>query len=99
MLNISYRTNKLEKVCSNFGAAKKEYGEEMACKIDQRIGELKSTDSIETLIRYSIGRCHSLKGNRVGQYAMDLVHPLRLVFEHNGYEFELVNIVAIEDYH
>lgn len=71
----------------------------MAIKISQRIQELQATDSVELLVRYSIGRCHPLKGNRLGQYAMDLVHPYRLVFEQNGYALELVKIISIEDYH
>ena len=28
-------------------------------------------------------RCHSLRGEREGQYAVDLVHPRRLVFAPN----------------
>lgn len=71
----------------------------MADKINQRIYELQAADSVEILVQYSIGRCHPLKGNRLGQYAMDLVHPYRLVFEHNGYKLELIKIVSIEDYH
>ena len=71
----------------------------MACKIHQRINELEASDSIEWLLQYSIGRCHPLKGDRLGEYAMDLVHPFRLVFRHVQCKVELVNIIAIEDYH
>ena len=28
-------------------------------------------------------RCHMLRGDRMGQYAVDLVHPYRLIFEPN----------------
>lgn len=58
------------------------------------------------------GRCHELKGNRVGQLSIDLVHPYRLVFvpsadpppasEEGGLEWDQVTevtIVAIEDTH
>lgn len=71
----------------------------MATKISQRIDELQAADSVDVLIRYSVGRCHPLKGNRIGQYAMNLIQPYRLVFEHNGYTLELVKIISIEDYH
>lgn len=37
--------------------------------------------------------------NRKGQYAVDLVHPYRLVFEKNGDEIQIVNILEIVDYH
>lgn len=55
-------------------------------------------------------RCHALHGNREGQYAMDLVHPHRLVFEplpelkYVGDDPEAVpetgvRILGVEDYH
>ena len=47
----------------------------MARKIQQRIDELTAADSVEMMIQYHIGRCHSLTGNREGQYALDLVQP------------------------
>lgn len=46
-----------------------------------------------------IGRCHRLVGNRKGQYAMDLEHPLRLIFEVNGDEIQIAEIQEIVDYH
>ncbi|MGN1344479.1 MAG: hypothetical protein ACI4U3_07855 [Traorella sp.] len=53
----------------------------MAKKIQMRIDQIKASDSIEQMIQFHIGRCHLLKGNRKNQYAVDLVHPQRLVFE------------------
>ncbi len=40
-----------------------------------------------------------LKGNRKEQYAVDLVHPYRLVFEKKGNEIQIANIMEIVDYH
>jgi len=40
-----------------------------------------------------------LRGNRSGQYAVDLVNPNRLVFEITGDEIQIVNIIEIIDYH
>ena len=58
----------------------------MADKIHQRIDEIKASENVEILVQYRIGRCHPLhnennKRKRTNQYAMDLVHPYRLVFE------------------
>ena len=53
---------------------------------NQRIDEIKAALSVEMLLQFKIGRCHKLKGNRKDQYAMDLVHPYRLVFEKKGNE-------------
>jgi proteic killer suppression protein len=77
----------------------RKYGDLMAFKISQRIQELKAGSSVEELIQYSVGRCHALLGNRSGEYAMDLVHPHRLVFKKVEIELKTVIVVSIEDYH
>lgn len=51
------------------------------------------------MVQFHIGRCHQLKGNRKGQYAMDLIHPYRLVFEQIGNIIQIAKVVSIEDYH
>lgn len=74
-MEIAYKNKAIDKVCTNADAARKEYGEEMARKIQLRIDQISATSTVEELIRYHIGRCHPLHGDRNGQYAMDLVHP------------------------
>ena len=68
-------------------------------KIHQRIDEIDASDTVEEMVQFHIGRCHPLKGNRKGQYAMDLVHPYRLVFEKIGNEIQIANVMEIVDYH
>lgn len=55
--------------------------------------------NIECLIQYHIGRCHPLHHNRKNQFAMDLVHPMRLVFEKRGTDIQIAYIMEIVDYH
>ena len=71
----------------------------MADKIHQRIDEICAVDTVEIMIQFHIGRCHTLKQNRKGQYAVDLVHTYRLVFEKIGNEIQIANILEIVDYH
>ena len=68
-------------------------------KIHQRIDEIDAADTVEMMIQFHIGRRHPLTQNRKGQYAVDLVHPYRLVFEKNGDEIQIVNVLEIVDYH
>lgn len=98
-MEISYKSKRLEKCCTDARTAEKAYGREMAAKIHQRIDEISAADNVEMLIQYRIGRCHTLTQNRIGQYAMDLVHPYRLVFEKKGNEIQVANILDIVDYH
>lgn len=79
-MNIEYKTRKLERICIFYYEACKAYGNKMAEKISMRINELKSVQSVEEMMFYSIGRCHPLKADRTGDYAMDLVQPYRLIF-------------------
>lgn len=71
----------------------------MAAKIHQRIDEISAADTVEMMIQFHIGRCHVLTGSRQNQYAVDLVHPYRLVFEKQGELIQIANIIEIVDYH
>lgn len=98
-LDITYKNKKIKKVCTDAKTAERTYSQEMADKIHQRIDEIGAADTVEMMIQFHIGRWHPLKQNRKGQYAMDLVHPYRLVFEKNGDEIQIANILEIVDYH
>lgn len=98
-MDITYKNKKIRKVCTDANAAEKMYGRKMAEKIQQRIDQITAADSVEMLIEFHIGRCHPLKQNRKGQYAVDLVHPYRLVFEKKGDEIQIAIVLEIVDYH
>ena len=98
-MKITYRTKKLEKICTDASQAEKKHGKQMAAKIHQRIDEISAADTVEMMIQFHIGRCHALTGSRQSQYAVDLVHPYRLVFEKQGELIQIANIIEIVDYH
>lgn len=98
-MEITYKNNRIKKVCTDAKVAEKTYGTKMAEKIDMRIGEISAADTVEMMIQFRIGRCHPLSQNRKGQYAVDLVHPYRLVFEKQGNKIQIAKILEIVDYH
>ena len=98
-MDITYKNKKIEKVCTDAKTAERTYVREMAEKIHKRIDEITAADNVEMMIQFHIGRCHPLSQNRKGQYAVDLVHPFRLVFEKNGEKIQIANILEIVDYH
>lgn len=98
-LVITYKNIKIKKICTDVKIADKAYGRKMTEKIHQRIEQITAADTVEMMMQFHIGRCHSLTQNRKGQYALDLVHPYRLVFEKNGDEIQVANILEIVDYH
>lgn len=98
-MDIEYKTRAIERVCTDAAEARRKRGLKMAEKISQRIQEIRSVDSVETMLKFHIGRCHVLHGDRNGLYAVDLVHPYRLVFENKETSVHIVKIVEIVDYH
>lgn len=96
---ITYKNRKIERICTDKKSAEKNYGKIMAEKIQQRIVEISATDSVDMMLRYHVGRCHLLRQDRKGQYAVDLVNPYRLVFEIYDDEIQIANILEVVDYH
>ena len=98
-MDITYKNNKIRKICTDLKTADRTYGKEMTEKIRQRINEISAAESVEMMIQLHIGRCHRLTQNRRGQYAVDLIHPYRLVFENVGDTVQIAVIIEIVDYH
>lgn len=98
-MEITYKSKKIQKLCTEPKVAERSYGSEMAEKIHMRIDQITAIDTVEMMIQCRIGRCHPLTQNRKGQYAMDLVHPYRLVFEKHGNKVQIAHIIEIIDDH
>lgn len=60
---------------------RKKYGDKMARVIQNRLAGLRNAPNLSTVPTNKPERRHLLKGQRAGQYAVDLVHPYRLVFK------------------
>jgi len=58
----------------------KELGPQMAKKLQQRMMELSTMDTLGDISHLPPPRCHELTGRRAGQFSVDLVHPYRLIF-------------------
>ncbi len=98
-MEVTYKSTRLEKLCTNAYAAEKKYGIQMAEKIKLRIDQISAAISVEMMLQFKVGRCHQLKGDRKDQFAVDLVHPYRLIFEKLGDDIQIANIMEIVDYH
>ena len=98
-MEIAYKNKSLEKICTDASAAGKKYGDRMAGVLRMRIDQIKAADNVERMIVNRIGRCHKLKGDRKGEYAVDHTHPYRLVFRIVGEDIQIARIEEIVDYH
>ena len=98
-MQLAYKSKAIEKVCTDAHEAEKKYGSVMAEKIHLRIDQISAASSVEEMVQNRLGRCHLLQHNRRSQYAMDLLHPQRLVFSKKEDDAQVVIIHEIVDYH
>ena len=95
-LEVLFSDKKLQKICSDEKLLQREYGQ----------------NALSQISPLPPPRRHQLKGDRKGQYAVDVKHPFRIVFvpandpvplkEDGGVDLEkvtIVEIVWIGDYH
>ena len=111
-VDITFRTRKLAKTFNSKRELQKAYGGRMAERLMSRLAVLKNARTLADVPSTPPERCHPLKAEREGQYAVDLVHPRRLVFapshepvprkDDGGIDLDKVaSIIIIEviDYH
>lgn len=82
-MEIGFRTRRLERIFSSEREIRRTYGDTMAAVIRRRITLLIRANSLTEVSTLPPERRHSLSGRRRGQYAIDLAHPYRLIFEPN----------------
>ena len=110
-MNLNFSDNKLEKYANNDRTGSKKLGEKRFKKYKQRLDQLKASKTLED-VRFQPGRFHELTSNRKGQWACELDHPYRLIFEpqenpipidsdgkYIWVEIKGVEIIEIDDYH
>lgn len=98
-MKVNYKNRAIEKICTNATTATKKYGQRMAEVIHLRIDQISAALNVEMMIKFRIGRCHPLTGNRKGQYAVDLEHPYRMIFVVEDGTIQIAEIQEIVDYH
>lgn len=83
-MDISFKSKKLQKICSISKSALKELGQAKGKKLMQRMSELRAAIALSDISRLPPARLHELKDNRKGQFSVDLEHPYRLLFIPNN---------------
>lgn len=80
-MDVIFSTEKLRKLCNSNKELQRKYGAQKAKKIQQRLNELRAVETLADLSHIPPPRCHELRGNREGQFAVDTTHPFRMIFE------------------
>jgi toxin HigB-1 len=77
-MKITFENEDYKTLCEQSNVSQRKLGPKMAKKLRARLAELMAASSV---VELCAGHPHPLKGDRAGQFALDLVHPRRLVFE------------------
>ncbi len=108
-MEIDFATTKLRALCEQHTRMVGAFGFPCAKKLQNRLADLEAAAFVAELVA---GRPHPLRGDRLGQFSVDLHGPVRLVFEPNQNpvprnadksiawnQVSKVRIVFIGDYH
>jgi len=98
-LEVVFRTRKLKKEYTSSKDATKAYGLNVARKYIQRVNIIKNALDIDELLLLPGLRCHPLKGERRGQYALKLTGFYRLIFSLDGKQMEIVCIEEVSKHY
>lgn len=111
-MDIAFAKRRLEKIFNSERALNRQYGAHMARTIAMRMAVLANAGNLSMVPVTKPERRHQLEGKRTGQFAVDLVHPQRLVFapdhdpvprrEDGGIDIKQVSavrIIEVVDYH
>ena len=111
-MDIDFRNNKLKKCCNEQAAGVKEWGQQIANRVFQRLVELRAAANLSEISHLPPPRCHIVDGIRKDCFAVDTVHPKRLLFKINQdpvpkledgsidrKQVTSIKIWEVEDYH
>ena len=111
-MDITFKNRKLQKIFNSKKPLIKKYGSENAILIMRRMSVLMVAPTLNEVPFRKPERCHELKGKRKRQFAVDIVHPYRLIFKPNHNilpqkedgtidlsHITAITILEVEDYH
>jgi proteic killer suppression protein len=80
-MEVFFRSKSLAETCKKFKKLARKCGEGDAHLILQRLSEILAAETLADLKKLPGARCHPLKGDLKGKFAVNLNNPYRLIFE------------------
>lgn len=78
-MDVYFVNSKLGKIFNSERNLRKKYGP-ISDKIKQRLAELRAASTLSEVSQYPPARCHELKENHKGQFAVNVSENKRLIF-------------------
>ncbi len=79
-MEVVFRSSKLQRLCCSEKQCNRKWGPENGRLIRRRLADLNAAENLADLWKLPQTRLHALKGDRDGQFAVDIKHPYRLIF-------------------
>jgi proteic killer suppression protein len=79
-MEIEYSSNRLKKQLSCASEIKKAFGVN-AKRVSARMADIISSPNLSILMQIPAANCHPLKGNKNGEWALDISGNHRMIFE------------------
>ena len=79
MVEVVYRSNKLRQCYQDSRRASREWGNDVGKRYIERVNFLLSMRQFSEIFAHRAWRAHPLKGEREGQYAINLTGQWRLI--------------------
>lgn len=98
-MEVRFRTKKLQRQYEQANEAKRAFGATVARKYIQRVNIIKSAENLDELRKLPGLRCHELKGNRRGQWAINLTGFFRLIFCLEGVQLHIARIEEVSKHY
>lgn len=83
-MDLFFKSAKLQRLCNSAEALNRAYGRDNAARIRRRLAVLAAAPTLGAVPTVKPERRHALKGDRSGCWAVDALHPFRIVFSPNG---------------
>ncbi|MBD3338868.1 MAG: system killer suppression protein [Candidatus Lokiarchaeota archaeon] len=111
-MDITFKNDKLKKIFNSKKELIRKFGNENAKFIMLRMAVLSAANCLDDVPIDKPDRCHQLKGDRKGDFAVDIKQPFRLIFRPNhdpvpkkddgGIDLKnvtAIKILEVRDYH
>ena len=98
-MRVEFRNRRLEQCYLRSSLAVREFGPEIGRRYIQRVNMLKAVDKLADLRLLPGLRCHPLKGERAGLWAINLNGFYRLLFSWTEGKVEIVTIEEVRKYY
>jgi plasmid maintenance system killer protein len=80
-MELYFRASRLRDDCADPRRATRRWGQQNARRLQARLADLAAAERLADLSPLPPTRCHPLRGERAGQFAIDLHGLTRLIFE------------------